>query len=81
MRLAEREERDWTYFARLRDEREKRLRDPQDVLIEADGLRQELKKCPHSDAELRNNSPLAPCLARGQSVRRNGKQNLYRLAD
>jgi len=80
-RLAEREERDWTYFARLRDEREKRLRDPQDVLIEADGLRQELKKCPHSDAELRNNSPLAPCLARGQSVRRNGKQNLYRLAD
>ena len=36
-RLAEREERDWTYFGRLRHEREKKLRDPQDVLIEADG--------------------------------------------
>jgi hypothetical protein len=41
--LAEREERDWT-FGRLRREREKKLRDPQDVLIEADRLRQQLKK-------------------------------------
>jgi hypothetical protein len=43
-RLAEREERDWTYFGRLQHEREKRLRDPQDVLIGADRLRQQLKK-------------------------------------
>jgi len=27
-RLAEREERDWTYFGRLRQEREKKLQDP-----------------------------------------------------
>ena len=31
-RLAQREERDWTYFGRLRNVREKKLRDPQDVL-------------------------------------------------
>jgi hypothetical protein len=43
-RLAESEEREWTYFGRLRHEREKKLRDPQDVLIEADRLRQQLKK-------------------------------------
>jgi len=43
-RLAEREERDWTYFGRLRHEREKKLRDPQDVLIDADRLRQRMKK-------------------------------------
>jgi hypothetical protein len=43
-RLAEREQSDWTYFGRLRHEREKKLRDPQDVLIEADGLRQQLKR-------------------------------------
>jgi hypothetical protein len=43
-RLAEREERDWTYFGRLRQEREKKLRDPQDVLIEADRLRQQMTK-------------------------------------
>src|SRR5260370_20306706 len=43
-RLAEREQRDWTYFGRLRHEREKKLRDPQDVLIETDRLRQQLKK-------------------------------------
>jgi hypothetical protein len=40
-RLAEPEERDWTYFGRLRHEREKKLRDPQDVLIEAERLRQQ----------------------------------------
>jgi hypothetical protein len=39
-RLAEREQRAWTYFGRLRHERGKKLRDPQDVLIEADRLRQ-----------------------------------------
>jgi hypothetical protein len=43
-RLAEREERDWTHFGRLHHEREKKLRDPQDVLIEANRLRQHLKK-------------------------------------
>ena len=43
-RLADREERDWTYFGRLRHDREKKLRDPQDALIEADRLRQHLKK-------------------------------------
>ena len=42
--LAEREERDWAYFGRLRHEREKKLRDPQDVLIKADRMRQQLKK-------------------------------------
>ena len=35
-RLAELEQRGWTYFGRLHHEREKKLRDPQDVLIEAD---------------------------------------------
>jgi hypothetical protein len=43
-RLAEREERDRTYFGRLRHEREKKLRDPQDVLIEADRLGQYKKR-------------------------------------
>jgi hypothetical protein len=52
-RLAEREERDWTYFGRLRHEREKRLRDPQDVLIEADRLRHRLKNVGYGAAELR----------------------------
>ena len=42
--LAEREERDWTYFGQLRHEPEKKLRDPQDVLIEAHRLRPQLKK-------------------------------------
>jgi hypothetical protein len=45
-RLAEREERDWTHFGRLRHQREKKYRDPQDVLIEADRLRQRMKKRP-----------------------------------
>jgi len=44
VRLAEREERDWTYFGRLRHQREKKLRDPQDMLIEADRLRQRSKR-------------------------------------
>ena len=35
-RLQEREHSDWTYFGRLRQKREKKYRDPQDVLIEAD---------------------------------------------
>jgi hypothetical protein len=35
-----------SYFGRLRHGREKKLRDPQDVLIEADRLRQQLKKHP-----------------------------------
>jgi hypothetical protein len=43
-RRAERELRDWTDFGWLRHEREKKLRGPQDVLIEADRLRQQLKK-------------------------------------
>ena len=42
--LAEREQRDWTYFGRLRQQREKKYRDPQDVLIEADRLRERPKK-------------------------------------
>jgi hypothetical protein len=43
-RLADREERDWTHFGRLRHQREKKFRDPQDVLIEADRLRRQPKK-------------------------------------
>ena len=43
-RLAEREQSDWTYFGRLRQQREKKYRDPQDVLIEADRLRERPKK-------------------------------------
>jgi hypothetical protein len=43
-RLAEREQRDWTYFGQLRHEREKKLRDPQDVLIKANRVRQQLKR-------------------------------------
>ena len=48
-RLAEREQSDWTYFGRLRQQREKKYRDPQDVLIEAERLRERLKKrrAPH----------------------------------
>jgi len=45
-RLAEREQRDWSYFGRLHQRREKKYRDPQDVLIEADLLRQRMKKRP-----------------------------------
>jgi hypothetical protein len=52
-RLAEREARDRNYFGRLRHQREKKLRDPQDVSIEADRLRQQLKKRP---AQRRANS-------------------------
>jgi hypothetical protein len=40
--LPEREERDWIYSGRLRHERNKKLRDPQDVLIETDRLLQRL---------------------------------------
>ena len=43
-RLQEREQRDWTYFGRLRHEREKKDADPQDVLVEADRLRRQLTK-------------------------------------
>ena len=43
-RLQEREQRDWAYFGRLRRQREKKLEDPQDVLIEADRLRQRIGK-------------------------------------
>jgi hypothetical protein len=60
-RLAEREERDWTYFGRLLHEREKKLRDPQGVLIEAD--RRRLKKRRARRRGTRHNSPpLAACL-------------------
>ena len=51
-RLGEREERDWTSFGRLHLEPEKKLRDPKAVLIEADRLRQQLKKRGDGDAEL-----------------------------
>jgi len=44
--LAEREQRDWTFFGRLHQQREKKYRDPQDVLIEAGLLRQRMKKRP-----------------------------------
>src|SRR5216684_4525680 len=43
-RFVEREQSDWTYFGRLRQQREKKYRDPQDVLIEANRLRQRMKK-------------------------------------
>jgi hypothetical protein len=39
------------------------LRDPQDVLIDADRLRQQLKKRRHSDTGLRNNRPPLAALA------------------
>ena len=55
--LAESEQSDWKYFGRLRHEREKKLRDPQDVLIEADRLRRRIKTRPTQRSELRNNSP------------------------
>ena len=41
--LTEREERNWMHFGRLRHDWEKKLRDPQDVLIEAERLRQRMK--------------------------------------
>jgi hypothetical protein len=47
-RLAEREQRNWTYFGRLRHEREKKLRDPQDVLIEGDSVRHQREEAPAS---------------------------------
>jgi hypothetical protein len=37
--VMDRAEKDWTRFGRLRHRREKRLRDPNDVLIEADQIR------------------------------------------
>jgi hypothetical protein len=37
--LMDRAEKDWIRFGRLRHRREKRLRDPNDVLIEADQIR------------------------------------------
>jgi len=43
-RLVEREQSDWTYSGQLRQQREKKYRDPQDVLIEADRLRQSMKQ-------------------------------------
>jgi len=46
-RLQEREQTDWAYFGRRRRQRrqrEKKLADPQDVLIEADRMRAQQKK-------------------------------------
>jgi hypothetical protein len=62
-RLAKREGSDWTYFSRLRHERKRKLREPQDVLIEAESPAAAAEEAPGtSDAELRNNSPpLAAC--------------------
>jgi hypothetical protein len=42
--LALSEQKDWIYFGWFRHEREKKLRDLQDVLIEADRLSQRMKK-------------------------------------
>jgi hypothetical protein len=55
-RLAESEESVWTYFGRLHHEREKKLRDPQDVLIEADRLPQQVKK--HRGQATRNSATI-----------------------
>ena len=38
--MQDREERDWARFGRLRYQQEKKLRDPHDVLIEAERLKQ-----------------------------------------
>src|SRR5258708_26846874 len=38
--MQDREERDWARFGRLRYQKEKKLRDPNDVLIEAERLKQ-----------------------------------------
>src|SRR6266446_8786754 len=42
--LHSREQDDWARFGRLRQQWEKRYRDPQDVLIEAEKLKQRLRK-------------------------------------
>lgn len=42
--LHERELNDWTRFSRIRRQREKKQRDPNDVLIEAERLKQKLRK-------------------------------------
>ena len=42
--LHSREQDDWARFGRLRQKWEKRYRDPQDVLIEAERLRKKLRK-------------------------------------
>ena len=60
-RLAKREEREWTYFDRLATSGEKKLRDPQDVVIEADHLRMELKK---RRAQRGNSATIAHCTRR-----------------
>ena len=39
-----REQDDWTRFGRLRQQWEKRYRDPKDVLIEAERLKKKLRK-------------------------------------
>jgi hypothetical protein len=51
-RLAEREEKDWDVLWPASPRAGKNPRDPQDMVIEAEGLRQQLKKRGHSDAEL-----------------------------
>jgi hypothetical protein len=48
--LHSREQDDWTRFGRLRQKWEKRYRDPQDVLIEAEKLRKAGKRKGGSDA-------------------------------
>jgi len=52
--LTELEHRDWRHFGRLRHQREKKYRNPQDVLLEADHLRQHLKKRRAQRPGLRN---------------------------
>jgi hypothetical protein len=44
MALSEREQEDWVQFGVLTREREKRLRDPYDVLVEADQIGQQQKR-------------------------------------
>jgi hypothetical protein len=57
-RLQEREQSDWTYFGRLRQKREKKYRDPQDVLIEADPSAAADEEA--SNAATRNSATIAP---------------------
>ena len=79
-RLAEREERDWTYFGRLRHERDEKFRDPQDALIEADrpaaAAEEEQGRAARNAAN--DSPPLAACLALANPAGPSAKADLSR---
>jgi hypothetical protein len=58
--LRHREERDWARFGRITLEREKRLRDPNDVLLEADRIRTQRRRRKQQAKPQRKRKPTTP---------------------